>query len=201
MARTTAAILAQAERHIPEVYRVKLRPLLAAWSAALRQAELVADSASLATTVGGADGIWLDLLARGYGILRAPDETDTTLQARIRNVANRLTVTAIVDQTDALLPSGTSSLIEHWRSGIFVTDDDDLVVDPGDGFSAYCDCAEMVPGAVGFASFIYDAHNAFTLVLPLFGTVDDLDAVYSAIVSQTERLRAAGVRWWILIDV
>ncbi len=201
MARSTPDILTQLERHLPPVYQVKLRPLLAGWAAALRAVEVAGDGMVDATTVGGSSGIWLTLLARGYGVERATGETDTQLQARLRNVANRLTVASIEEETDGLLASGTSSLIEHWKAGLYLTDDDDLVASPGDGYSAYLDCSELIPGATAFGSYLYDQHNAFTLVLPLFGVIDDLDPVYSAVIAQVEKLRAAGVRWWLLIEV
>lgn len=201
MARTTAQILAQLEKHVPPALRTKLRPLLAGWAASLQAVESAGEGMADATTVGGSSGIWLTLLARGYGVVRATGETDTQLQERLRNVENQLTVASIETATDALLASGTSTLVEHWKGGIYLTDDDDEVASPGDGYSAYLDCDELVPGATAFGSYLYDAHNGFTLILPLFGTIDDLDPVYAAVIAQVEKLRAAGVRWWLLIEV
>lgn len=217
MARTTEQILAQIERLVPESYR-PLRPVLAGVAAQLRQLELTGEASVDDVTIGGAEGTWLTLLARGYGVRRSTGESDASVRGRLRNVDERLTVTAIETAVDAILPSGSCTVVEHYKSGIYLTSG--ATVNGPEGYSFFLDCPEPIPGETAFASYFYDQHNAFSLVVPLYGDLpfgdsylgssfldtmflgggESLDSTYFAVVSLVEDLRAAGVRWWLVID-
>lgn len=186
MARSTDELLEQLERFVPPEY-APLRPVLAGLAAMLVEAEETTDGLITSQTVGGAEGIWLTLLARGYGVDRATDETDSSLRYRLRNPEQQLTKAAILEAVNALLAEYTADeaeLLEHWANGIYMTEEDDDT-------DIFFDDAE-----------IFDQHNAFTLRCPLLDPfeVGDEHPVYVAIVVLVEQLRAAGVRWWLIVE-
>ena len=198
MARTTTDLLEQLQRHLPPAYG-PLQPVLAGLAATLDQAESSTSELVASTTVEEAEGIWLTLLAQGYGVRRAAGESDSSLRVRLRAPERQMTVAAILDATNAILADVTTEeavLVEHADGELWL--DQDLWLDQ---------------------SRLYDQHNAFTLEVPLveeplvgssFVDHSFLDAdlflgegtepsVYAVIASTVERLRAAGVRWWLVL--
>lgn len=201
MARSTDQVLAQFERFVPPGLK-PLRAVLAGWAAMMAAAEAAGDTLVTRVTLGGADGIWATLLARGYGIERADGEADASLIGRVRTPELALTKARLIEAANNILAPYTSEsviLVEHWAAGEYYDDD------------AYFDQA-----------IYFDQHNAFTLVVPQIGDLpygddfyDDDDyfdddafygdgggdpAVYAAILSEIDRLRASGVRWYLLVD-
>lgn len=182
MARSTATLLAQLRRFLPPGYAAA-EPLLAGLAAELAEVETAGDALVDATTVAGASGIWLTLLARGYGLRRATDESDASLRARLVAPEAQVTRAAILAAVNAILAEYTveeAVLVEHWAA---------------EGY-ADIDCwADQTP--------IYDQHNAFTLECPIVGsfpTPGSEHAVYGIIAAAAEAMRAAGVRWWLVVD-
>lgn len=224
MGRTTSQWLSELEGVLPGWIR-PLRPHLAGLAAMLVDLEALNDDAVEATTVAGAEGIWLTLYARGLGIHRVPGESDADLRKRVRNVEDVVTRPAILAAVNELLAAYTveqARMFEHFETGFFA--DINFADQPTNG------------------TRILDQHNAFTLVVPALtadassyghflmdspdplnldpsGALDvdaayvDIDtyavadsaddtehAVYAAIQATVERMRAAGVRWWLLRD-
>lgn len=199
MSATTAQLLAQIERFGPRRY-LAVRAILAGIAAQLAAADAVVESFATSSTVGGASGAWLTLLARGYGIDRGPEETDAALRERLVSPAALVTRAGILALVDALLDAvgaDPASMLEPWDEGFADVD-------------AWCDitrhCGE---------------HNSFVLVVPLVGDQvggasyldhDYLDsdvfgglageehAVYAAIRAAVMRARAAGIRATLAID-
>ena len=110
MARTTQELLERLLAFLPPQYQTS-EPLLAGVADALQAAEGAADELLQVLPFGpylailpggaplslvGASGIWLDLHASGYGLLRAPGETDDQLRTRLRNVEDAVTRPAIL---------------------------------------------------------------------------------------------------------
>lgn len=182
MALTTAQVLAQIEKLLPPRYAAS-RAVLSLYAAMIAKVQQVAELDFIpSTTIAGAEGQWLTLLARGYGITRATGESDASVRTRLLTVEDALTVSAIEDAVDALLADLTAvpcELVEHWQAPL-VLDTDDL------------DWALITDN-----SYFFDRHNAFTVIVPDFGDFPD-DAIYAAIVAEVDRLRGAGVRAYIL---
>lgn len=199
MARSVAELLAQAERWLPDRFQAA-REVTAAVAAVLQLGETAGDDLSSAGTFGGASGIWLDLHARTHGLFRATAEADGVLRARLRNVEERLTRQAILDAVDAILAevtSETATMVEWFEpDGAFYADD------------GYLDTTRLL-----------GEWNTFYLFVPLLGDtgwgdlyvdvsyLDDeylgggtTDDVYAAIISEVERLRAAGIRWLLIME-
>lgn len=200
MARTADELLVQVLRFVPPEFRA-LASLLAARMAQLGAGEQAGEDLVEAGRLGSAEDIWLTVLARSFGAERGTDESDDALRARARRPADRLTPKAVLDATNAALArygSGDAILIEHFSAGIFMDQD------------AYADNSEM-----------FDQHLGFTLRVPLLGELPgvggyadhdfvDVDAwagsggaphpVYAEILAAVEVLRAAGTRWWLLVD-
>ena len=183
MTTTTEEQIDQQLRHLPPRFDA-LRALLAAYAGTLK---VVLNATELdfipSTTIGGAVGPFLTLIAKGYGIRRASGEADSSLRLRVRNVDDSQTVSTITDAVDALLApltGVTSVLIEHWAAPL-VVDTDDL------DFALVADNGSL-----------YDTHNAFTLIIPDFG--DDTDPIYAVVINEVERLRAAGVTWFLILE-
>jgi hypothetical protein len=199
---STNDLLAQLRRHLPTHYDV-LDPVLGGVAAALAEGLRVVDEELQGSvSVGGASGTWLTLLARGYGVRRGNAEGDASLRTRVRNAEGAVTKQALEAAANALLAEYTgeqAEVVEHWAARVFLDDE------------AYADDAEL-----------FDQHNAFTLRVPRLiegggvGGFLGVDAwadqsfadasqgadhpVYGAIIAEIERLRAAGVRWWLLLD-
>lgn len=178
---TTDQVLDEMLRGLPPRYAAA-REVLAVYAAPLAHVMNVLESDfSPSVTVAAAKGVWLTLLAKGYGIYRADAEQDAALRARLRNFEDAQTVASIEAAVDALLAlyaGGTCELVEHWAVAGACDDEDRPCI---------CD-----------VSYLYDAHNAFTLIVPLVAG-DAAHPVYPAIVAEVERLRAAGVRWWLAL--
>ncbi len=181
MALTTEEALQQLLRLLPVRYQAS-SAVLAVYAAIFAKVLQVTELDVIpSTTVGGAEGQWLTLLAGGYGITRATGESDENVRERIRSVADALTVDAIEDAVDALMAELTaveSILVEHWHAQL-VFDTEDLE------WALICD-----------HSYLFDQHHAFTVIVPDFG--DFPEGVYPTLVAEIERLRAAGVRAFLL---
>lgn len=196
----TDELLVQLERFLPPEYE-SYRPILAGYAAAAARAREVLDDLVGEVSIGGADGLWLTLLAHGYGVSRATLETDASLRIRLRNVAGKVTRPVLLGIADQLLAAYTelpAEMVEHWGAGVYCDDE-----------TATCD-----------ASVLFDQHNAFTLLVPqlaeavvgvafcdqAFADVDFAGGgavarhpAYAALLSEIDRARAAGVRWWLVV--
>jgi len=199
VARSTATLLEQLERFLPPEYE-GLRPVLAGMAAAMAEAESAGDDLVDEVTVSGADGIWLQLLAKGYGLSKGYGESDAELRARLQSPEDQLTREAILAVVNDLLSTYTAteaSMVE-WFEG------------PAVDVDAWCDLSTIV-----------DPSNRFVLELPLvgdfphLGAAIDLDAyadvdawlgtgiehpIYATIWAAVDRLRAAGVQWCLFVD-
>ena len=174
MARSVEALLARFLGLIPESWG-PLRAVIAGVCAQLALAESTSDTFVDQTTIEEAEGIWLTLLARGYGVDRADGESDESLRLRLRNPERQVIKDAIGDAATALLEESDEALvIEHWAAPHMALDVD-----------AACDVTDL-----------FDQHNAFTVIVPEGYTVD----VYAAILQEVDRVRAAGVRWWLVVE-
>lgn len=200
-ARTVQQIADELARMIPAHTSGPAEPLLGGAAAVLQSAESTGYDALAATTVGGADGKWLDLILRGAGMQRSDGETDAGARARIRNPQFGITSANIKAQVDAILAAyGLGEcLILEWFDG------------PALSVDAYLDFVSVV-----------DAPNWFLLVVPsiaeelafdylgfmyldrdsyLGSWVTDPGAgAYPAIIAAVNPLRAAGIRWALYID-
>jgi len=220
MARTTQELLDRLFSFLPPDYETA-EPLLAAIAAAMEKAELAGDSLANVLPFGeaimalpsggtvvytGAEGIWLDLHAAGYGLARQPGETDGLLRDRLRLVADRVTRESILTAVNVLLiPFGvTATMLEWWEE-------------------PYLDVEESVaPGGLYLGStFLSGGPNSFLVLVPvvglgysvsgdphldvdawldsMFAGTDVQDPVYAAIIALIETLRAAGIRWRLII--
>lgn len=216
MARSTAVLLEQLLRFLPPQYRAA-SDILGGLAAQLAQVEASGDDLVLATTIDGAEDEWLTLLARGYGVRRGSSESDDTVRERIRVVDDALTRPAILDAVNALLAPYTATeatMYEHFDSGFFADvdyadqDDDSIrVYDQHNSFTL------LVPDLSGLSTSYgkfalqpaesEDADAAYADA-DTYAVADSADTtehvVYGAIQATVERLRAAGVRWWLLRD-
>ncbi len=179
MARTLAQVVAQMKLFLPPEYE-PYDPIIAGFAAMFVLAEIAGDDLALAVTIAGSEGQWLTLLARGFGIRRADLEADPTLRERLRNLEEVLTKDSIENAVDVLLApftSGTSTVIEHWDAPMQAMD-----------FDAACD-----------VSLLFDLNPAITVFVPLIGG-DPNDPVYASIFAEILRIRAAGVRAFMIAE-
>lgn len=197
MPRSAAEIAAQGMAALPP-WAKPLEPIIAGLAAELALVEATGEDFANSTTVGGAEGIWLTLLAQGYGVDRSTGEPDSSVRIRLRapeDQATRPAILAAVNATLAPYTADEATMLEFWD----------------DGFADRDAWADL--------SVLCDLHNSFVLVLPLIGTAleggsyadfDYADAcyagadgehpIYEAVRSLVNRLRAAGIRWWIHIE-
>jgi hypothetical protein len=200
VSRTTAQILEQLLNFLPDRFR-SYSDVLGGGAAGLAEAEALWEELAAAATIGGAEGVILRLRARGFGIYAQGDETDASIRSRIRSVEGQVTRAAILEAVNALLEpyTGTDAgMLEPWNEGFL-------------DYDCYSDDTRLC-----------DAHNSFVLVLPLVGDrvggssyldVDHIDSdiylgasgeehpVYEAIRVLVNRIRAAGIRCWMAINV
>lgn len=175
----------QVKRFLPEPWADRDDVLGAVLGPLARVLEL-GDSWAPVATIGGAEDEWLTLLARGFGLVRGTDEPDASLRARIRNVDEALTKASLEAAVNALLApysyAGVPAyIVEHWAAG------------------PACDLEDGELGFICDVSHLYGEHNAFTLWVPLVES-DEAHPIYAAIYQEVERLRAAGVRWWMVLQ-
>ena len=183
MSTTAEEQLQQILRRLPPRYAAAAA-LLAGGAAQLALVNNVAELDFVATGFfGNAEGIWLDLHAAGYGLYRSTDETNEQLRERLRNVSESVTRSAILDAVDALLAPLTAvpaEMIEHFERGAVL---DTAVVD----FAFILDHTYLVERA-----------SSFIIIVPDFG--DLTNPVYASILSEVNRLKAAGVQWALIVD-
>lgn len=181
---TTDDWLEELLRHLPARYRAS-RALLALYAAPLRQVvRITSDDLIPATRVATSRGAWLRLLLRGYGFEGAQGETDAELRARFARLGASPTPEGILTEVNLLLAphTGTAAqLIEHFAGAV--------VADLTEPVARRC---------IADVSYLYDQRPAFTLLVPDLG---DDHPVYPAIYATVERVRAAGVRWWMILEL
>ncbi len=206
MARTTADLLEQLYRWIPED-RQTADPLFGGLAAVLREGEVVTDALSPLTTIGGAFGTWLDLHADGYGMPRASSsELDPEVRTRLRNVDDSLTPTAITAAVNRLLlPYGVTCRLIEWFH-------EPWLHDTGEADALWLDSTYISGGSRTFlivvpqidgAQVSFGTHLDVDFWLDsdaFFGAAGPWPSVYTAIVREVERLRAAGVAWRLVIE-
>jgi|GEM_PF-4827563 len=199
MGRTTDQLLAQAERFVSPEDRESLRPLLAGVAAVMARVEASRDGMRDSATVGASAGRWLTLLARGYGLRRATNETDAQLRERVRFPERQLTKAAILDRVNAILSAYTTKqaqMVQWWETTSYI------------GYDWYLDHGRISGGP-----------HSFLLLIPLVGempggaaflgaTYLDYDMylgvhehpVYELIATEVDRIKACGVRAYVAID-
>lgn len=200
MARTPAELLDQLEKFVPPQF-AELEPLLAGTAGSMALAETAFDTLKTLATVEGGTDKWLTMQAHGYGILRATGESDASIRERLRTIEPKVTKTAIEERVNALIEPDTCTVIEWWE-----------------GF--YCDVDFWLDNPEPYLS---GGPNSFVVIIPKqgsyfsFGSFCDVnfwldtpeayigdgpeDPVYAAIVSEIERIRAAGVFWRLVLLV
>lgn len=180
---TTQDQLAQILRRLPPRYEAS-EALLSGSAAQLSLANSVSEDLQATGFFEGAEAQWLTLHASGYGLVRATAEPDPALRGRLRNVGDSITRPAILAAVDALLVArGTAvpAIMIEWFHRDTVLD---TLVLP---FS-------FIVGR----SYLVTRKNSFIIVVPDFG--DLTDPVYATILNEVNRLRAAGVRWSLVVD-
>ncbi len=182
MPTTPAEQLEQILRRLPPRYSAS-EAILAGGASQIAQLLNVTDDLTATSLFGGADGAWLDLHAKSYGLLRSSGETDAALRERLRSIGASVTRSAILDAVDALLVArGTAvpaQMIEFFdRNTVLAT----LVV----AFSF-----------IVTRSYVVGRLNSFILIVPDFG--DLTDEVYGSIISEVNRIRGAGIRWSLIV--
>lgn len=197
MARSTATLLAQLERFLPPGY-APYRPVLAGLAAMMREAEIAGDSAKASGTLAGAVAEWLDLHAHGHGIRRALDESDAQLAGRIQNPEDQVTRAAILSAADRILVPYTdvaAVMIEGWEYSHL---DIDFWLDfsPLNTQKAFVLIVPLIGDAVVGDSY-FDSDYADNETYAGEGIQHP---VYGVILREVQRIRAAGVKWWLLID-
>jgi hypothetical protein len=113
--------LAQLRRFLPPSFAA-LEPLLAGLAAQMAVVDGAAAGLVSTTTVEGAAGRWLELLASGAGISRADGEVDAALRARLRTPEAMLTRAAlqeVLDQQLAPYAASGAALIEWFSPGAY----------------------------------------------------------------------------------
>lgn len=200
-ARTVQQVADELARMIPAHTSGPAEPLIGGAAAALQAVEAGGYDAAVATTIGGATDVWLDLLLRGAGTQRMDGETDAGARARLRNPQFGITKANIKARVDAVLAAyGLGEcLILEWFDG------------PALDVDFYLDYVSIV-----------DAPNWFLIVVPsiavtmttsyLDSTYMDRDmylgswvtdpaaGAYPAIVAAVHPIRAAGIGWALFVD-
>jgi len=203
---TTNAIYDELIKVLPASLRA-LSPLLGGQAAAFSLADQAQSDLADNLLIGNAEGIWLDLLARGMNIHRAPGEADGGtvgsdtggLRGRMRTVNDALTRPAILAAAnDVLSAYGVAdAIMVEWYEGpyfdSFYFDDPHMPLSSGPNTFAIIVPQVNGPsyGSFYFGSSFYDAsYYGASGMSPAYG------AVYAAV----EKIRAAGVRWFLLVD-
>lgn len=197
--RTSAAILTELLKFIPASVRAA-SPILAGWAAAANLAEQASSDLADNLLYGNAEDEWLDLLAAGAGLSRAPQETNISLRARLRVAPDALTRPAILAAVNALLLplTATQAIMVEWYEGPYL--DVDYLDDPHMPISAgpntFCLIVPPVGDVADGAAFLGEAYLDDEGYAGSAGN----HTIYGSIYSTVEAMRAAGIRWSLVID-
>lgn len=197
MPRTTQELLDRLFAFLPPEYE-SAEPLLAGLAAAQNEAEIAVDSLSDSLPFGpmavtlpdgsvvtylGAEDIWLDLHAKGYGLTRSVGESDAQLRIRLRTITERVTRPAILDAVNVLIaPHAVVATMVEWFEEPFL----DLVETVAVG-GWYLDSTLLSGGP-----------NSFVLYVPVIGAGYS-EPIYDSVISLVETLRAAGIQWRLVV--
>jgi len=199
MSRTTNEVLAQAMKFLPPRYQ-SIEEVIAGVAAIQAERESTAETFAEASTIGGADGTFLTLLAKGFGVNRALEETDDSVRFRLRNAEEQVTRASILSAVNTVLApytNDTATMLEPWEEGFLDVDmwfDNTIFSDLHNGFVLVVPLVGDAPtGSMFFDSEYFDGEVYFG------GGVEH--PVYSIIIALVERIRAAGIRWRLYIDV
>jgi hypothetical protein len=220
MAYTTEQLLAQLLRYLPEGYQA-LVPHIAGLAAAAAGATETADDAADSVTIAGASGQWLTLMAKGYGVEKVENENDPSLRQRLRYVERRLTIGSIEAAVNAILDTVGASdcrVADWWEddvscwfwdasssvtAGASYFDEASL----GDYWLVFTVFVPMIGNHPGIGSYLGDIDDAsegwdnyLDIDCYLGGDAAVLSPIYDTIIDQVERIKAAGVRWWLIVD-
>ncbi|MEQ1494508.1 MAG: hypothetical protein ABL912_01940 [Novosphingobium sp.] len=202
MPRSTAELLAQIEQFVPGYYETG-EALLAGFAATAAVAEASAATLRPLATIGGADGMWLSMQASGHGIYRSTSEPDASLRKRLRHVEDQVTKSAIEAAVNSIIGPDTCRVVE-WFSGPYLDNEG-----PGGLWLDNSD-ALLSGGPQSFLVLIPEQDTGFAFGPYLDSMfLDDPneslgegpeDPVYTAIVNEVERIRAAGVFWRLVLE-
>ena len=195
--RTLAEIAVELSRFMPRNLSGPATAIIGGQAASMQAVEALGNDLAAETTITGADGLYLDLLARGRNIQRSSGETDDGLRARCRLFDLGITKANITAAANAILAEYTTSLaytIEGWDDGFADVDcwaDTTLLCDPGQFFVLSCPLVGVALAAGTYADTDY-------LDSSYLG--DGVEhPVYAAIIPVVDRLRASGVHWRLYI--
>lgn len=197
-ARTTEAIAAELARLMPTHLSGPADPLLGGYAAAFQAGEAAGYDGATTTTIGGAEGKWLDLVALGAGLRRAEGEDDATLRTRIQSPDRGITPDNLKAVCDAVLDGyglGECAIVEWFDIGALDEDyylDNDLI---SGGPGTFVVVVPADGDAEGFA-FV----DVSYLDEDIYLGVGSESPVYAAIYAALTPLTAAGVHFTIYID-
>jgi hypothetical protein len=176
---STSYLTEQAERLLGDAF-APLLPLQAGTAAALSEAAAAVETWADAATIGTAEGLWLDLIARGFGLYREEGESNADLRLRIGRVPRALTPAAMEQAVNAIITPDACTIVEHWKARVFCDDHaDEYVTD------LFCD-----------EDTVLGVRNGVTVICPE-GLADEVELAICAVLND---LRAAGVRVWVVFD-
>lgn len=184
MALTVDQLIAEQLRMLPEEFEA-IPEIIAIYAGAEAEVGEAVDVLISQVKISTATGVWLDLIARTYGLRRGADESDEDLRTRLLTFDQAVTKGGIEAAVNALLITYTAVpafIVEHHTQGPV------LDTETGPPLSAVCD--------VG--SWLWSPTPGFTLYVPaVLGTSH---RVWGAIFDEVERTRAAGVPWFYVLD-
>lgn len=176
---TSTYLNEQAARLLPDSFAPVL-PLVAGAAGALAVVAEDIETWADAATISTSEGEWLDLLARGFGLYRKPDESNADLRDRIAATPKLLTPSAMEQVVNAIITPAACTVVEHWKARVFCDDHaDEYVTD------LFCD-----------EDTLLGVRNGVTVVCPEGLT----DAQELAVCAALAEVRAAGVRVWAVFD-
>lgn len=199
MARTTAQLLEQLQRFMPEHIGEPLAPVLGGVAAAFAEVEQAVDELVDDTTIGGAEEEWLTLRADDQGLARLPSETDAELRLRLRNPERQLTPGAILDAVNGLLATYTATeavMVEWFYGSNFLG-------------QMYLGQFHFAPSPLAFVIFVPRVGDVPNLTdsflgVSYLGTTylgsGGVHIAYTQLGKLLARQRAAGIRAWIVVD-
>lgn len=197
-ARAVADVADELARLMPGHLSGPASPLLGGYAAAFQAAEALGYDAAATTTIGGAEGKWLDLVAKGGGLTRAEAEDDASLRARLRSPDRGITranLKSVVDDILAVAGLG-ECLILNWSDLGALDEDaylDESLLSGGPATYVVVVPADVDLDALSFLDGAYLDEDAY------MGTGTE-SPVYASIYAALAPLTAAGVHFSIYID-
>lgn len=157
----------------------------------LQQGQLKYEDHLKETFIDTAEGEFLDIHADERSVVKFPTDTTSSYRQKIKNILNNANCASLKTLVDALLISGESTFIEHYKTGNFYSREgfyNRNLIDVDIVYNAFTVIVDkQIPEATTFMS-----RENFYSREDVYGSSESLDNIFENIVSTINDNKALG---------